>query len=126
MEALAVFRPMAGCSAISAARARLASASVSRGTTRFTIPSSRATSAVMARPVNRSSFAFRTPNSQGWPKYSTPLAPKATTGSWKVASSLATTRSKGQTSMSPPAITLPCTATIVGFGMFRQRQQSPK
>ena len=35
-------------------------------------------------------------------------------------------RSHGQTSMRPPAITLPRTSAIVGLLRLRQRQQSPR
>jgi hypothetical protein len=37
----------------------------------------------------------------------------------------ATIRSHGQISISPPAITLPCTSARVGLGMLRQRSQKP-
>ena len=42
------------------------------------------------------------------------------------ASSLAMMMSQGQISMRPPAMHLPCTAAIVGFGMLRQRSQRPR
>jgi hypothetical protein len=55
-----------------------------------------------------------------------PFTPNATTGSENVASSAATTRSNGHTSISPPAMTLPWTEAIVGLGRLRQRQQKPR
>ena len=75
--------------------------------------------------MNSISLASRAPASNGCVKYSWPLTPNATTGSENVASSEHTTRSIGQTSISPPAITLPCTCAMVGLGMLRQRQHRP-
>ena len=98
------------------------SVSSSRATTLATMPTSLASAAVIARPVNSSSLASRPPSSKGWVKYSWPLTPKATTGSENVASSAQMIRSIGHTSIRPPAITLPCTSAIVGLAMLRQRQ----
>jgi len=54
------------------------------------------------------------------------MMPIATTTSLNCASSEATIRSIGQQSISPPEMQRPCTAAIVGFGMFRQRSQKPR
>ena len=117
---------MPGLEAIFSASARVSASSESRATTRFTMPSILASSAPIASPVKSSSLALRTPSSQGCAKYSTPFTPKATTGSEKVASSDATTRSHTQTSIRPPAIVRPCTEAMVGFGRLRQRQHMPR
>ena len=85
------------------------------------MPSWRASSAVMAPPVNSSSLALRGPISQVWAWSSTPLMPMNRTGSENSALSAAMIRSHGQQSMSPAAMHLPCTAAMVGFGMLAPR-----
>ena len=95
----------------------------SSGTTRLTMPVCSASRAVTARPVNRISLALRGPSSQVCPWYSTPPMPMYTTGSENSAFSAATIRSHGQTSSSPPAMHLPCTAAIDGLGTLRQRSE---
>ena len=94
----------------------------SRGTTLFTIPVLCTSSAVIARPVRRISFALRRPSSQVWPWYSTPPMPMSTTGSENCASSAAMIRSHGQHNGSPPEMHRPWTAAMDGFGTLRQRR----
>ena len=90
------------------------------------MPRRLASSALRASDVNSISLAARTPTSHGCWKNSAPQTPIATVLSMNDASSAATMMSHGQISISPPAMTLPWTAAIVGFGMFRQRSENPR
>ena len=83
------------------------------------MPSRCASCASKRHAVKSSSLAFRAPNSQVWPWYSTPPMPMRSTGSLKCAFSAAMIRSHGQHSIMPAAMQAPCTAAIEGFGTSR-------
>lgn len=119
-------RPNCGMSAIRSASAVVSASIASRGTTLFTMPSSRARSAPNRSPVNRNSLAARGPSTHGWAKYSTPGIPIRTTGSAKNASSEATIRSQTQASIRAPATQAPWTIATVGLGISRQRRHMPR
>src|SRR5918993_2767285 len=118
---LAIRTAVGALPAISAARAVAVASTSARGTTRSARPSCLASSAPTRRPVSTRSLAAERPTrrTSSWVPPPAGTRPRRTSGSPKVASVAATTRSQARASSVPPPRAKPRTAATVGSGQRR-------